>query len=208
MKKRFLDRPLSHSQLATWEWSPEQWYNSYILGLRGDVTPNMTFGSLVGDSIGTPDSMVPDLKPPGTKEYKLEATVEGIPLIGYADHYCPDTRVLHENKTTDNKSKWTKGKANKHTQIDMYLLMLYLSEGIPPETVTCYLNAILTKQVGVGYRLHDPVEWRQHRLDTKTIADLDNYQTYLLATVEAMQDYITKRELSTPAPNAPAFRMV
>jgi len=209
MKDRFKKRPLSHSQLSSFEYNPEQWYSSYILNKRVHPTPAMIYGSVVGDSIGTPDSLVPDLTPPGVKEYQLTAEVEGIPIVGYADHYCPETRVLHENKTSETKGRWTQGKADKHTQIDMYLLMLYLSEGVPPETVECYLNFIQTRPTGLGYRLHKEPKWKQFRVATKTMADLDRHTEYLLTTVEAMAEYAEQRaKLSTPAPKAPAFRMV
>ena len=207
--ERFKKRPLSHSQLSSWEYNPEEWYRRYILGEWTPPTPNMIFGNTVGDSIGTPKSLVPDLVPPGIKEYRLTAEVDGIPLIGYADHYCPDTRVLHENKTSETRGRWTQGKADKHTQIDMYLLMLYLSEGVPPETVECYLNFIQTRPTGLGYRLHKDVRWRQFRVATKTMADLDRYQEYLLATVEAMHEYAEQRAvINTSAPRPPAFKGV
>ena len=208
MKERFKKRPLSHSQLSSFEYSPEQWYNSYILGSKFTPTPAMLFGNVIGDAIGTDTSPIPELAPPGIKEYRLTAEVEGIPLVGYADHYCPETRVLHENKTSETKGRWTQGKSDKHTQIDMYLLMLYLSEGVPPESVTAYLNFIQTRPTGLGYRLHKEPKWKQFPLATKTMADLDKYQEYLLATVEAMHDYAEQKALSTPAPKAPVFRMV
>ena len=204
--QRFLKRPLSFSQLNSWEYDPSQWYDSYVLNKRTPPTPAMLYGNVVGDSIGTPDSLVPELVTPGVKEYKLTAELDGIKLIGYADAYCPDTLVLHENKTSETKGRWTQGKADKHKQIDMYLLMLYLSEGIPPERVTCYLNFIQTRPSGLGYRLHDPVRWKQFLVKTKTLADLDAFTVYIHDTVKAMQEYIEQRELSTDAPSAPVFK--
>jgi len=210
MKDRFLKRPLSFSQLSTWEYSQEEWMDRYILGKKFEGNPATRFGSEIGDAIGTPDSPVPDLNPPGVKEYRLTGEIEGIKLVGYADHYCPDTLELHENKTSDNPKRWTTRKANTHRQIDMYLLLLNLTEGIPPEHVTCYLNFIQTKPSGLGYRLHDPVKWEQFLIKTKTQADLDAFTEYLLDTVEKMHQFILEREeqerLSTPAPLPPAFK--
>ena len=183
--------------------------NRYVLGKTSSPTPAMRFGSDVGDAIGTPDSPVPDLAPCGEKEYKLSAEVEGIALLGFADHFCPDCLTLHENKTSDNPKRWTQGKVDKHTQIDMYLLLLYLSEGIPPERVTCYLNFIEARPSGLGYRLHEPPRWTQYRVRTKTMADLDAYTEYVVKTVEAMQQYIeAQSKISTPAPLPPAFKVI
>ena len=209
MKERFTKRPLSHSQLSSWEYNPEEWYRRYILGEYSPPTPNMLFGNTVGDSIGTPESLVPDLTPPGVKEYPVRGEVEGIPLVGYIDHFCPDTLELHENKTSDNPKRWSQKKADTHTQIDMYLLLLYLQDGIPPEHVTAYLNFIQTRPTGLGYRLHKEPKWKQYKLVTKTMADLDAYTEYLLATVESMAEYAEQRsKLSTPAPSAPVFNGV
>ena len=33
----------------------------------------------------------------GKKEYELKAKLNGLTLIGYADHYCPNSKVLNEN---------------------------------------------------------------------------------------------------------------
>ena len=209
MLDRFEKRPLSHSQLATFEYDKDAWFRRYVLGESSPPNPAMLFGSKIGDQIGTPESPVPDLTPCGVKEYPLKAEVEGIYLVGYADHFCPQCLTLHENKTSDNPKRWTQGKADKHTQIDMYLLMLYLSEGVPPEHVTAYLNFIETRPTGLGYRLHKTPRWKQYRVRTKTLADLDSYTEYLLATVEAMHNYIEERQqLSTPAPTPPAFKVI
>lgn len=210
MKKRFLKRPLSYSQLSSWDFSPDQWYRQYILGERDTPNPAMLFGSTIGDAIGTPDSPVPDLTPPGVKEYKLTGEINGIKLLGFADHYCPETLILHENKTSDNPKRWTKRKADTHKQIDMYLLLLNLTEGIPPERVTCYLNFIETRPSGLGYRLHNPPRWQQFPIKTKTMSDLDKFTEYLHRTVEAMQEYIEEKERAPvyKSPRPPAFKGV
>jgi len=212
MKTRFLNRPLSHSQLSAWEYSPEQWYRSYILNERTPPNLCMSFGAHIGDLLGTKDTPIPELRHQGIKEYTVAGEVEGIKMIGHIDGWDDDNLTLHENKTTDNPTRWTQRKANSHTQIDMYLLLLLQQDGIPPESVTCYLHDIRTRQVGLGYQLPDPVEHTSYLIRTKTIDNLDAYTEYLLATVEKMHEYILEREqqeaLSTPAPTAPAFHGV
>ena len=209
MLERFTKRPLSHSQLSAWEYDKAEWFDRYVLGKTSPPTPNMVFGSKIGDAIGTDDSPIPELNPPGVKEYPVRSNVEGIECVGFIDHFCPDTLELHENKTSDNPKRWSQKKADTHTQIDMYLLLLYLQDGIPPEHVTAYLNFIQTRPTGLGYRLHKEPKWKQYKLATKTMADLDRYTEYVVSTVEAMHKYIEERsQVSTPAPSAPVFKGV
>jgi len=207
MTERFLKRPLSHSQLASWEYSPEQWYERYILGKRFEGNPATRFGNTIGDLLGTPDSPIPELREQGVKEYKVTGEVEGIKLIGYLDGWCEKTNVLHENKTSDNPKRWNQKKADTHSQIDMYLLLLNQQDGVPPELVTSYLNFIQTRPTGLGYRLHKEPKWSQYQLRTRTMTDLDEYVSYIVATVEAMDEYAKQRsQLSTPAPVPPVLK--
>lgn len=153
-RDRFKERALSYSQLASFAYNPEEWYINYVQGKRGAANAAMLFGTKVGDSIGTPESLVPSLVPPGVKEFELHAEVNGIPIIGYADHYCPDTKVLHENKTSDKLDRWTQKKVDEHKQLDMYALMLLLRDKVKPEEVHMQLNFIPVTQGGdFVYRL-------------------------------------------------------
>lgn len=138
----------------------------------------------------------------------MKAQWNDITLIGYADHYCPDTLTLHENKTSYTKGRWTQGKVDKHDQLTMYALLLQLQDGVEPEDITMYLNFIETRMVGVKYDVHQPPRWKQ--FETKrTKQDVTNYQQRILDTIEMMDEYIRlrkQRDLSTPRP--PAFKEV
>ena len=205
MKNRFKQRALSHSQLASWDYNPEEWYNSYILNQRSAPTPEMVAGSRIGDLIGTEGSPLPDLAPPGTKEYELHGEWEGIPMVGYADHFCPTMLILHENKTSPNKARWTQSKVDKHNQLTMYAMLLELQHGIAPEDVEMYLNFIPVALVGVTYQ---PLPtWRQFET-RRTKADVEAYKAYILDTIEQMERYIKLKELSTPPRRAPVFNGV
>lgn len=125
----------------------------------------MLAGTRIGDAIGTDKSPVPDLAPPGRKEYPVSVEIDGIKMIGYFDHFCPDTLVLNENKCSDKKSRWTQKLADKHKQIDMYLLLLMEHDGIKPEAVECWLNFILLNHVGVSYNVHNPAIFKRFRTD-------------------------------------------
>jgi len=201
MKKRFHNRALSHSQLSSWEYNKDEWYDSYILGIKSPPTPEMLAGNRIGDSIGTDKSEVPDLVPPGVKEYELHVEYEGIPLIGYCDHFCPSMLVLHENKTSPNKSRWTQRKADEHHQLTMYALMLNLRDGIEPEDIEMWLNFIPVELVGVTYK---PTTWRAFET-RRTKQHLEAYKLYIMRTVEAMDEYIRVRGTQPERRKAPVY---
>ena len=137
-------RAVSWSQLSSFKYSKQQWYNKYILNQADAPNDNMLFGSIVGDSLGTPESMVPKLDPHlvGTKEYELHVKLNDNLLLGYCDHYCPDTKVLNENKTSQKLDRWNQKQVDAHGQLTMYALMLFLKEGTKPEDVDIWLNFI------------------------------------------------------------------
>ena len=186
MHERFKDRPLSHSQLSSFEYDKEQWYQSYILGIRLPANPNMLAGSRIGDSIGTDTSEVPDLVPPGIKEYKLVGEIDGIHMIGYADHHCPDTLVLNENKTSTTKYRWNQRKTDEHLQLTMYALLLQLQDKVAPEEVTMYLNFIPLQLKGVDLKPTGVVKSYETR---RTQEQVNDYIKYLKQTIEDMDSY-------------------
>jgi len=193
MANRFKKRPLSFSQLSSWEWDKEQWYNSYILGIREPATPGMIAGNKFGDMIGTKEFPIPELQDIGTKEYKLEGNIDDIYMVGYADGYDPYKLILHENKTSDNLNRWNQKKVNEHGQLTMYLLLLYLSEKVKPEEVTVFLNFIPLERGGdMIYRLPEPAVY--HQFPTKrTGVQLLQYAQYIADTVKAMDEYVKTR---------------
>lgn len=187
--KRFKKRPLSHSQLSSFEYDPEQWYDTYILGNKIKANPAMEFGTLVGDSIGTETSMVPGLTPPGVKEYELRANLDDIWLVGFADHYCKDTYTLHENKTSDKPDRWTQAKVDSHPQLTMYALLLFLQDKVRPEDVTMQLNFIPVERGGdMIYRMPEPPVYHAF-LTRRTTQDILDYTQYILDTVKKMEEY-------------------
>lgn len=194
MNERFIKRPLSYSQLSSFAWSKEDWYNNYILRKPRGTSTAMETGNIIGDSIGTENSLVPELKPPGIKEYPLTAKLGDIYMVGYADHWCPNTLELNENKTSTNEKKWTRGSVNKHGQLTLYALLLFLKHNIAPEDIKMYLNYIrVIEGADMRYYLPNPVEFK--RFETKrTTADVEEYVKYIHQTVDEMNPYIIHRQ--------------
>ena len=208
MNHRFTKRPLSWSQISSFQYNPDQWYTSYILGKQEPANSLMLAGSRIGDAIGTETSPIDNSLVPGQKEYSVKAKIDGISMIGFLDHYCPDTLTLNENKCSDKKGRWTQKKVDEHGQITMYLLLLQQQDGVKPKNVTCWLNFLLLDHIGVNYDVTNPVILKRFQT-SRTQKQVDDFLEDTKRTVELMHQYIEKREreerLSTPAPAPPAF---
>lgn len=137
-------RPLSWSAISSFEYDPEQWYAKYCLNKPQPASPAMAFGKKVAEAIenGKPPAPLTVLS---QVEHKLEAKFGKIPLIGFIDTYEPGKR-LGEFKT--GKKAWTQKRADDHGQIDMYLLIIWLRDKIPPEQIECYLEWMPTQENG------------------------------------------------------------
>lgn len=193
-KKRFTKRPLSYSQLSSFEWDKDQWYNNYILGIREPANPAMAWGSVVGDSIGTPDTLVPTLVPPGVKEYEMRAVIDDVPIIGFADHFCINTLWLHENKTSDNPKRWDQKKVNQHGQLSMYALMLFLREKIKPEDIQMQLNFIPVLRGGdMLYRMPEPPIFIPF-ITSRSTLDILHYAQSIRDTLVEMEAYYKHKQ--------------
>jgi hypothetical protein len=85
--------------------------------------------------------------------------------VGYADDFDPiSCRRLEEVKT--GKREWNQKRVEDHQQIDMYLLMNYITNKIKPEDVGCRLHWLPTEQHGdFSISFIEPV--RVHTFPTK-----------------------------------------
>lgn len=192
---RFKDRPLSYSQVSTWEYSKEEWYERYILNIPFEGNAATRFGNLIGDSIGTEKSLVPTLENPGIKEYELRASIGPICMIGLCDSYCPKTKTLHENKTTANTKKWNKQSVDNHKQLDMYALLLMLQDKTHPKDVKMFLNYIPVLKKGLGeFKLPEPATYIQFPTK-RTALQVANYANYIKQTVVEMEQWVKLREI-------------
>ncbi len=192
---RFEDRPLSYSQKSKFEYDPDAWFDDYVLGIKEPPNALMEFGTLVGDSIGTENSMVPSLVPPGVKEYEMKAYVGNVLMIGFADHYCPDILELNENKTSPTKDRWTQKKVDEHEQLTMYCLLLFLLNKTKPEDVAIWLNFMRTRLAGTKYKL---VDQEPLRFPTKrSMLQITQYSGQVLKTVDEMYAYYCHKLKST-----------
>ena len=144
-KKRFLERPLSWSQLSSFEWDKNQWHVRYILNAPTLTTPEMEFGKLVGEKLANDETFLPSVPRLKKFEVKLEARFGKIPLIGFLDTADSVQNRFDEYKTgKKGKNEWSQKKVDNHGQIDMYLLMLYLTHKVRPEDMNVALHWLPT----------------------------------------------------------------
>lgn len=192
-------RPFSWSQKASWDYSKDQWAYKYIFGIEDGGNNLMRFGNVVGDSLGTPDSMCPAIEPHfvgSSKEFELTAKLNGLTLVGYADFFHEIEIILDENKTSINPNRWDQKAVDNHGQLTMYALMLFLTHKIKPETVKMWLNFIPVKETQTfEMALVDPNLF--HRFPTKrTTRQVLDFGASLGKTIKDMEAYA----LTVPTP--------
>lgn len=184
-------RPISWSQLSSWKYSKDQWVYKYILDKKEEANAGMLYGNVIGDTLGTPHSLVPKLNPHlvGTKEFELLAKMNTYTLIGFCDHYCPDCKVLNENKTSQKENRWTQKEVDDHGQLTMYALMLLLKYKTDPADVKMYLNFIPVRENGAfKLELVSPDFFKRFETN-RTIQQVLQFGANIDTTVKEMEKY-------------------
>lgn len=193
------ERPLSWSAISSFEWSAEQWYDTYILGIK-QSSPEMTFGSYVDKKLQDDPEYLPHVPRYPHMQHKMRATWHGIPLTGVPD--CLDfeqnpKRVLIDYKT--GKAPWTQKKADETGQLTMYLLLLYLTEGMRPEEFDCkilWLPTAYQKDFTIGFR--NPADPELITFNTqRTMLDILKFGQRIVDTYALMQRYVEQRQRQT-----------
>lgn len=164
------DRPLSWSAISAFEYSPEGWYEKYVVhkdctrdkeellgwcAVTGshnrscpavETSPQMEFGKKVGERYATDPKFLPKLPRFEIFEHPYKCKFNDISLIGFADGWTPDVLWLGELKT--GVKPWDQKRADAHGQITMYNLMANIMEGIRPEKIRTTLMYLPTQLKG------------------------------------------------------------
>lgn len=216
-------RPLSWSQISSFEWDKEEWYFKYRI--HGDcrrfneetgeqafcvvagcadmncpvvkTTVEMEFGKKFAKSIEDGNCIVPELmeKLKGKKEFPFKNIMFGdIELVGYADDFCPTTfKKLDEVKT--GKKKWDQKRVDSHGQIDMYLLMNWIANKVRPEDVICHLHWIPT-QDNNDFSITFIVPIKVHTFETKrNMQDILKFGARVNRIYQEMQDFASQKAI-------------
>ncbi len=181
-------RPFHWSQISSWEYDPEQWYRRYWLGEPEDLSKEILFGKMVDDRIQEDPTFIPSLERYKIQQHTMSVMYSGIRLNGTADHFDRKGRRLKDDKT--GKKEWTQKRADETGQLTMYLLLIYISEKIPPEEMTCYIDWLPTVEAGdfsIQFRDNPPkpITFKT----TRSMADLLKFAAYINSVRKEMEAY-------------------
>lgn len=139
-------RYLSYSQLRLWLDDKEAYRNRYYLGLSSPGSKYMLFGSEFAQGLEDGTIDLPALPQYQVQEFDVKVDIDGIPFHGWVDQYDPDRHKFREIKTgstrPDGKPRWTQDLVNKHFQLDVYSLLIWLKTGKVDEE--CALDWVKT----------------------------------------------------------------
>jgi hypothetical protein len=190
-------RPFSWSQYSSWQWNKEEWFDKYILNKTQGSSPELDFGSWIGKKLERDPKFLPQITRHSKMEHPFKVNLCGIELIGYADSFCDKTnKKLKEFKT--GVKEWNQKRVDEHGQLDMYLLMNYITNKIKPEDVEVQLIWMPTqrKESGTFEVVIDFVPDIENNIkifNTKrTMVDILKFASYIKKTWKDMQVYAKK----------------
>lgn len=197
--EKWKKRPMSWSQLALWDWSKEDWYNKYILGIPQSSSPELEFGKKIGKRLETDPSYLPQISRHNKMEHPFNVNFSGILLTGFADSFCTITnKKLAEFKT--GVKKWDKKRVDGHHQLTMYALMHYITTKVKPEDVEIQLVWMPTQRKESGnfeveISFVEPIEDNIKIFKTKrTMVDIVKFGMHIKEVYNKMQAYAEKYE--------------
>lgn len=188
IKQILQNRPLSWSAISSFEYDKEQWYKRYILNEKQAPSREMEFGKMIGKKLETDPTFLTMIPRYSKMEHPFNVVFNGIPLIGYADTFCDITnKKLGEFKT--GKKSWEKKRVDGHGQLDMYLLMNFVTHKIKPEDMEIFLAWMPTQEnEDFSISFVEPIEQNIKIFQTKrTMQDILLFGKRIKDTVEAMQ---------------------
>jgi len=142
---------LSWSAMDLVERDPIEYARSYILGEPRFESEAMLFGKQFAEEMAAgaagPDSDerrrflisigMPRLELP---EHRIEATHNGLKLVGILDTCASDHRTFREYKS--GRAPWTQGRVDSHGQLSFYAALIWLTKGFLP--TECWLDWVPT----------------------------------------------------------------
>lgn len=205
--KPFLDpeRAVSWSMISSYKFNKDKWWFKYVYHGKCtkefcmianevnefcpvvETSPEMTFGKEIGHKLETDPTYLPQVPRQIVMEYKLSGMWKNMKLIGYADSLDDVVYFLEEYKT--GRNAWTQKKADDHEQITLYLLVLYLTKGIRPESFQNRLHWLPTMITQEGkIQFVDPFEHHTF-YTTRTLAQCLDFANYIEKVYKEMNEY-------------------
>lgn len=192
--KQFLKkRHLSWSAISSFEYSPEQWYSKYILGIKDPENASMKFGRWFGERLATDPTFYPQIPRYPVFEKKLSVVFNKISIIGFMDSYDPATHSFIEYKTS--KTLWSTQKAQDHGQLHLYALALFITHKVRPEDLNINLVCVKTKESGdFDISIAEPFEMVNYSVKL-TMSDLLLFGSKILRIVGEMEEFVKEKEV-------------
>ena len=195
---KFHGRDFSWSQISSFQYSPEQWYKSYILGEFQD-SEELRFGKMIDLKIQQDLTFMPALPRYEKMQHKMKVSFNGITLVGVPDgiNFTTTPKVLVDYKT--GRNAWTQKKAKETGQLLFYLLLIYITDKIKPEDFVCYIHWLPTKLKETGnferkISLISETEFQTFKVK-HTMTDIMKFGVEITRIYKEMEKYI--EELST-----------
>ncbi len=187
---RLHKRPLSWSSISSWEYNKEKWATKYLDNVVEPPNKAMAFGKIVGEKLASDPKFLPKVPRLPIYEHGINYTFAGIPLVGFLDGYDPDPKApkMVEYKTSGNDKRWLQATAESHGQLDMYAMLLFMSEKIKPESLSIQLVYIPVTEEG-NFELSlskAPIKIFKVK---KTMEDILTFAAYLKKTYAEMESY-------------------
>ena len=189
-------RDVSWSFISSFEYSPEQWYDRYVLCLPTQQSNEMLFGSTIGKKLETDPNFLPQIERHSKMEHPFQGVKFGsLTLVGFADTFCDKSfKKLGEFKT--GKKAWDQKRVDTHGQLDMYCLMNWIQNKIKPEEVDITLVWMPTQDNGdFSISFVEPIEKNIKVFKTKrTMMDVLRFGMRIKKIYKEMEAYVEARE--------------
>lgn len=180
------NRAISWSQISSFDWDPEQWYQTYVLGIRQE-SRELTFGSMIDKRIQEDPDFIPELPRYKLMQHKMEAKIGGLKIVGLPDGLDLKKFLLADYKT--GKKAWDQARAEATGQLKMYLLLVWLTEKITPEKFRCFIHWLPTYERGdFTIQLVEPIKPQTFEVKI-TMQEVLEFSVYITNTVKKMKEY-------------------
>lgn len=188
MNKPLFDktRSVSWSQINSFEYDPEQWYQSYMLGKKSQ-SREMDFGNLIDKKLQEDPAFLPHVPRYPFMQFKMKAKFGKISLVGVPDGLDLEIPTLADYKT--GRVAWDQKRANETGQLTMYLLLVWLLRGVRPEEFRCRIHWLPTRESG-DFSIELINDKDLKTFETKrTMKQLLDFGVRINKTVKAMELY-------------------
>jgi hypothetical protein len=171
------------------------WYDSKFCGNAYKPNKLMLLGSRVADSMVQTVPLVPFTRLTYI-EHKFECEYQDIPLLGFADTFCLDSKTLGEFKTgmfadVWGHPGWTQKRADAHGQLRFYALCAMIQHNIIPEDLHIFLEWKPVIMKDWDFILSDlPIQRFEVQL---TLEDVAKFGKSLVRTWKSMNEYVAER---------------